>query len=175
MDSLEIRFSGAGGQGLILAARILARALIAEGKNVAQSQSYEPVSRGGLSRSDLVVSRGEADYPLSSGLDYLLILDEAAAQASQAIVNKDTLVLVDADLVPEPPAGDFIVRALPFSETARKLGNKRVANIVALGALAGSGDICDGAVLETCLKSMTPAKFARLNQEAFEAGRLLAG
>ena len=61
---LEIRLSGSGGQGLILAAGILAEALVAEGRSAAQSQSYEPTSRGGLSRSDLVVSDGEADYPL---------------------------------------------------------------------------------------------------------------
>ncbi len=82
MDNVEIRFSGSGGQGLILSAKILAAALVEEGNNVAQSQSYEPVSRGGLSRSDLVVTKGEAAYPLSSGLDILMILDGAAVNGS---------------------------------------------------------------------------------------------
>ncbi|MFV0513712.1 MAG: 2-oxoacid:acceptor oxidoreductase family protein [Jhaorihella sp.] len=172
-DTLEIRFSGSGGQGLILAARILAAALVAQGRNVAQSQSYEPVSRGGLSRSDLVVSDGEADFPLGGGLDYLLVLDGAAANASDALLGDNSLVLADAELVPDPPKGAFRTRCLPFAETARQLGNRRVANIVALGALAGSGPICDNAALESCLRDMAPAKYADLNVEAFRAGQRL--
>jgi 2-oxoglutarate ferredoxin oxidoreductase subunit gamma len=175
MDDVEIRFSGSGGQGLILSAKILAAALVEEGNNVAQSQSYEPVSRGGLSRSDLVVTKGEAAYPLSSGLDFLMILDGAAANASDGLLNKDSLVLVDAELVPNPPVGDFTIKSLPFTETARKLGNKRVANIVALSALVSLSGICAEDTLEEIVKAKTPAKFARLNIEALEAGRKLVG
>ncbi len=174
MDNIEIRFSGSGGQGLILSARILAAALVDQGHNVAQSQSYEPVSRGGLSRSDLVVSSGEAAYPLSSGLDYLLVLDGAAAQASDALLNDDSLVLVDSELVPDPPKGAFRTVALPFTETARALGNKRVANIVALSALVSLSGVCPEDVLERVAKSRTPPKFARLNMEALGAGREMA-
>ncbi|SHJ10439.1 2-oxoglutarate ferredoxin oxidoreductase subunit gamma [Shimia gijangensis] len=176
MDSLNIRFSGSGGQGLILAARILASALVSEGRNVAQSQSYEPVSRGGLSRSDLVVSDGEADYPLSQSLDYLLILHEAAATESSGLLDEKSVILVDADQVKSQPAAPLNVVSLPFVETARRLGNKRVANIVALGALAQAGSLCDEAALEKSLQAMTPAKFSTLNMEAFQAGRqLMAG
>lgn len=173
MQSLNIRFSGSGGQGLILAARILASALVAGGKNVAQSQSYEPVSRGGLSRSDLVVSDGEADYPLSQSLDYLLILDEAAADASAGLLDENSVILVDADQVKSPPEKPLNVVELPFVETARRLGNKRVANIVALGALAQAGSLCEDEALQKSLQAMTPAKFSALNMEAFEAGRQL--
>lgn len=173
MDNTEIRFSGSGGQGLILSAKILASALVDEGKNVAQSQAYEPVSRGGLSRSDLVVSTGEAAFPLGSGLDYLLVLDKAAATASDGIMNKGALVLFDAELVPNPPKGDFTVKGLPFLDTARKLGNKRVANIVALGALVKMSSICTEATLEKIVKSKSPAKFLRLNMEAMKAGLAL--
>ncbi len=171
MDTVEIRFSGSGGQGLILAAKILASALTEEGHNVAQSQSYEPVSRGGLSRSDLVVSDGEADYPLSGAINYLLILDEAAATASNDVLNDNSLILVDEESVQNPPNGAFRVKSLPFVETARKLGNKRVANIVALGALVSSSDICSEEAIEKAVKAKTPARFAKLNMEALEAGR----
>ncbi len=170
MDNCEIRFSGSGGQGLILSAKFLSAALMSQGYNVAQSQSYEPVSRGGLSRSDLVVSKGQAAYPLSRGIEYLMILDGAAAQASNGLLGKGSLVMVDAELVPEPPKGDFTLLSLPFVETARKLGNKRVANIVALSALVAQSGICTPDALEQVVRSKTPPKFARLNMEAFEAG-----
>ena len=170
MDNFEVRFSGSGGQGLILSAKFLSSALVAEGYSVAQSQSYEPVSRGGLSRSDLVVSKGQAAFPLSRGLDYLLILDGAAAQASNDLLGNNSLVMVDSELVPEPPKGAFKVLNLPFVETARKLGNKRVANIVALSALVACSGICKLETLEQIVRSKTPPKFAMLNLEAFEAG-----
>lgn len=173
MQSTQIRFSGSGGQGLLLSAKILAGVLADAGKNVAQSQSYEPVSRGGLSRADLVVTDGEAAFPLSNRLDYLLILHSAAVGASDPLLDKTSVVLVDSELVPSPPNGNFTVHSLPFTETARKLGNKRVANIVALGALVSISGICPEEALEAIVKSKTPAKFTRLNLEALEAGRLL--
>lgn len=170
MDHFEVRFSGSGGQGLILSAKFLSAALVSEGYTVAQSQSYEPVSRGGLSRSDLVVSKDQAAFPLSQGLSYLLILDGAAAQASNDLLNAKTLVLVDRERVPAPPHGDFTLLGLPFVETARNLGNKRVANIVALSALVARSGMCSKDSLETIIKTKTPPKFAALNTEAFHAG-----
>ncbi len=175
MDSTQIRFSGSGGQGLILSARILATTLVESGLNVAQSQSYEPVSRGGQSRADLVVTRGEAAFPLGNRLDYLLILDGVAAQSSNDLLHDGTLVITDSDLVPEPPAGDFPLHNLPFTATALKLGYRRVANIVALGALAALSDICSKDTLQAVVETKTPAKFARLNMEALDAGHELVG
>ncbi len=174
MTTTEIRFSGAGGQGLITSARILAAALVAQGRNVAQSQSYEPVSRGGLSRADLVVSDGAAPYPLASRLDFLLILDQAAAHASDGLLGKDTLVLADSTRVDDPPQGAFRSVALPFTQTAQELGNKRAANIVALSALVTLGGICPADVLEQATRARMPAKLARLNIEALSAGREMA-
>lgn len=175
MSSIEIRFSGSGGQGLITAARILAGALSDEGRHVARSQSYEPVSRGGLSRSDLVVSDDGADFPLSTRLKYLLILDAAAANASDGLLDGDSEVLVDAELVPEPPAGGFRVQSLPFTDTARRLGNKRVANIVALGALAAKSGLVSPEVIRRAVEAASPRRFQRLNLEALEAGQQMIG
>lgn len=174
MESTQIRFSGSGGQGLLLSAKILAAVLADAGKNVAQSQSYEPVSRGGLSRADLVITDGEAAFPLSNRLDYLLVLHSAAVGTSDHLLDSSSMVLVDSELVPTPPSGEFTVHSLPFTETARKLGNKRVANIVALSALVSMSGICSQEALEAIVKSKTPAKFSRLNTEALEAGKLLA-
>ncbi|HJP26220.1 MAG TPA: 2-oxoacid:acceptor oxidoreductase family protein, partial [Arenicellales bacterium] len=64
MKQIEIRLSGSGGQGLILGGRLLMHTLMLAGYYVAQSQSYEPTSRGGLSRSDLVASESPVEFPL---------------------------------------------------------------------------------------------------------------
>jgi 2-oxoglutarate ferredoxin oxidoreductase subunit gamma len=174
MGELEIRLSGSGGQGLILSARILSEALTLEGRTVAQSQSYEPTSRGGLSRSDLVVGDGVPDYPLVTALDSLLILDQCAAEASAGLIKAGATVIVDTRRVTAPPQGDFALYALPLSETARRLGNERVANIVALGALVELSGVCRRDSLEQAIRARTPKGYLDLNLEAMAAGGRLA-
>src|SRR3989338_8783389 len=100
---MEIRIGGTGGQGLILSAKILADALAAAGKRIAQSQTYEPTSRGGFCNSDLVVSEDEVDYPLATALDCLVLLDRMAVKPSWPLLKPDALVIADTRLCPELP------------------------------------------------------------------------
>jgi 2-oxoglutarate ferredoxin oxidoreductase subunit gamma len=79
-------------------------------------------------------------------------------------------VLVDAARVPTPPQGEFSLYVLPFSETAKAVGNERVANMIALGALAGLSEICSREALEKAIRTDTPAKFLELNIEALDRG-----
>ena len=169
-QKFEIRLSGSGGQGLQLLAKIFTRAFSDEGKVVAQSQSYEPTSRGGLSRSDLVVGLEEPDSPLATNVDFMLILDQVAVKAADGIISDDGLVVTDAQLVTDPPKGAFRVLALPITETAIGLGNHRVANIVALGALTVKGNLCSREIMETAIRESVPSKFIDLNIDAFQEG-----
>lgn len=169
-QEFEMRLSGSGGQGLQLLARIFADAFTGEGKVVARSQSYEPTSRGGLSRSDLVVGMSEPDYPLATSVDFMLILDQVAVKAADRIIKDDALVITDGRLVTDPPKGAFRVIALPITETAIRLGNARTANIVALGVLAGEGNLCSRQVMEAAIRENVPGKFTDLNIKAFQEG-----
>jgi 2-oxoglutarate ferredoxin oxidoreductase subunit gamma len=174
VEPIQIRLSGSGGQGLILGALVLAESLIGEGRKVAQSQAFEPVSRGGVSRSDLVVGSAAPDYPLATELDLLLLLDQCAVAVSMGMIRPGALVLADAEHVPRPPAGDFRLHALPFVGTARRLGNPRVANMAALGAMARLGGLCR---LETLLETVSgavPPAYVEVSQEALRAGHVLA-
>lgn len=174
MDELQIRLSGTGGQGLILGALILAEALMAEGWQVAQSQAFEPVSRGGVSRSDLVAGRTAPAYPLASELAHLLVLDQCAVEVSVGLLRPGATVLVDAERVTAPPAGDIALHALPLVETARRVGNPRVANMAALGALARLGGLCGLASLQAAVRTSVPAAFVQASLAALEAGDALA-
>lgn len=171
----QVRFGGSGGQGLQLSAKILAASLLRSGRTVALSQSYEPTSRGGVSRSDLVVGDGTAavDYPLATDLDFLVLLDDVATASSLPLVRRGGLVLADAARVEPGAGGDFVVRALPFIAVARSLGNERVANIVALGALIAAADLCTLAIVEAAVRAETPPKFLDINVEALAAGHRL--
>lgn len=170
----EIRIGGTGGQGLILAAKMLADALGAAGRRVAQSQTYEPTSRGGFCNSDLVIAEGAVDYPLATALDCLVLLDRMAVKPSWPLLKRGALVIADTRLCPQLPeaerAGDFRAHHLPLSRTAIELGSERVANIVALGALAQLADLCERKALERAVRAETPKSFLDLNLDALAAG-----
>ena len=167
---IEIRIGGTGGQGLILSAKMLADALAAAGKHVAQSQTYEPTSRGGFCNADLVVSDGEVDFPLATALDCLVLLDRLAVTPSWPLLKPGALVIADTRLCPELPAGDYRCHHLPLSRTALELGSERVTNIVALGALVALSGICDRNRIEQAVRAETPRGFLDLNMDALKAG-----
>jgi len=170
MDNCEIRFGGTGGQGLQLSAKLLADALSAQGLNVARSQSYEPTSRGGISRADLVISRDTIDFPLLSELDYLLLLDQPALGISLPLMKKGGVVLADDRRTENIPLKNLQVHSLPLSETALAMGNERVTNIIALGAFAGISNWCDYDVLQQTISEGVPQRFLDLNLAAFVKG-----
>ena len=167
---IEIRIGGTGGQGLILSAKMLADALAAGGKRVAQSQTYEPTSRGGFCNADLVISDAEVDFPLTTAIDYLVLLDQLAVKPSWPLLKPGALVIADTRLCPELPAGNFRRYHLPLSRTALELGSERVTNIVALGALVGLSKICDRERIEQAVRAETPRGFLDLNMDALKAG-----
>ena len=171
---LEIRIGGTGGQGLILSAKMLADALIAGGKHIAQSQTYEPTSRGGFCNSDLVIAEGEVDYPLTTALDCLVLLDSMAVKPSWPLLKPGALVIADTRLCPDLPKGKYRGYHLPLSRTAIELGSERVTNMVALGALAALGKLSEHSALEQAVRAATPASFLDLNLDALAAGYRLA-
>ncbi len=169
-ERMEIRIGGTGGQGLILSAKMLADALASSGRHVAQSQTYEPTSRGGFCNSDLVVSEGEVDYPLATALDCLVLLDRMAVKPSWLLLKAGALVIADTRLCPDLPQGDYRTYHLPLTRTAIELGSERVANIIALGALAVLAGICERKALEQAVRAETPKSFLDLNMDALAAG-----
>jgi 2-oxoglutarate ferredoxin oxidoreductase subunit gamma len=171
---LELRIAGTGGQGLILAAKMLAQALVASGRRVAQSQTYEPTSRGGYCNSDLVVGDGDVDYPLATALDGLVLLDRLAIGPSWPLLRPGAIVLADTRLCPELPAGECRALMLPMTRTAIELGSERVANIVALGALAALAEVCTPEALARAVRAETPRSFVDLNMDALAAGQRMA-
>lgn len=181
---MELRIAGTGGQGLLLAGRILADALMAGGRHVAQSQTYEPTSRGGYCNADLVVADGDIDYPLATALDALVLLDRLAVAPSWPLLKPGALVIADTRLCPELPelpelpdlpAADVRVLHLPLTRTAIELGSERVANIIALGALAALTELCDLDALAHTVRVDAPRSLVQLNLDALGAGISMSG
>lgn len=172
-DPLQIRLSGAGGQGLITAGVILAEAALQDGKEVVQTQMYGPSARLGASRSEVIISEEPIAYPEVTALDLLLCLSQKAFDKYAPRTNVHTRIVVDASSVVsevEQFENPGRIRGLPITEVAREVGNKVVANVVALGALNASEQIVDPGSLQAAVRRRVPERFRALNEEALEAG-----
>ena len=171
-ERYEIRFSGAGGQGLITAGIILAEAAsIVESKYAAQSQSYGPEARGGASKSEVIISDGPIDYPKATVVDACLAMTQEAADKYANGIKAGGLLLVDEDFVKNLPDGDFKVLKMPIIRTAKEeIGREIVANVVALGAMVALTDVVTRESGETAVLAKVPEAFLDLNKKAFNLG-----
>lgn len=175
MERYEIRLSGEGGQGLVLAGAILAEAAgIYGGKFVTYTQSYGPESRGGGCRSDLILSDEEIDYPICAHLDLLLCLTQKSCDTFQGKLKPGGLLIADSKRVTNPPAGPFRVHSVPILQTARqKLGKEVAANMVCLGVIARLTGIVNIEALREAVVSRAPKGTEAINRRALEAGYAL--
>jgi 2-oxoglutarate ferredoxin oxidoreductase subunit gamma len=168
----EIRFSGAGGQGLILAGIIMGEAAaIFDGKQAVQSQSYGPEARGGASKSEVIISDKPIDFPKATTVDALLALTQEACDKYSADLKEGGILLVDSDMVKILPNGNFTVVGIPIINIAKnEIGRTIVANIVALGAMVALTGVVTKESAEKAVLSRVPEAFVELNRNAFLAG-----
>jgi 2-oxoglutarate ferredoxin oxidoreductase subunit gamma len=131
---LEIRISGSGGQGVILAGIMLAEAAVLDGNYAAQSQVYGPEARGGSSRCDVVLNGIEIDYPWTLGVDILVALTQQGYHQNIVDLKEDGLVIADSDLVHGVRWNKSL--SIPFRHIAIESGEERAINVAALGAVA---------------------------------------
>ncbi len=171
---VEIRLSGSGGQGLILAGLILAEAAaIYEGMNAVQTQSYGPEARGGASRSEVIISTDEILFPKTKRLDYLLALNQESCDRYTRDLKEGGLLLIDSDAVVHIPPVKAV--SLPLVRTAReKVGKVMTTNIVSLGALVGLSSVVSKDSLKKAVLSRVPRGTEELNLKALQLGYQLA-
>lgn len=170
-DRVEFRFSGKGGQGLVLASIIMAEALVKEGYNVIQGQSHGIEARGGASRGEVIASKGDI-YNLSVILpDIFVTISQEACNKYYDQIKEDSLVLVDSFTVKEIP--DFKtdkVYTIPFTkEVKEKLDTELATNIAFLGTLTNLLDFPKQAMKDSILDHV-PVKSKEINIQAFELG-----
>jgi 2-oxoglutarate ferredoxin oxidoreductase subunit gamma len=166
----EIRLSGSGGQGLILMGIILAEAIgIYDGKYVAQTQSYGPEARGGSSKSEVIVSDEEIDYPKAMRPDLLLAMSQRSCDEFYPDLKPEGLLIVDFTFVTQVPTPKAF--QIPFTRMAREKFNREVvANIIALGALAQLSPIVSAKAVESAVLDRVPKGTEKLNRDALKAG-----
>lgn len=169
---VELRFSGSGGQGMILAGIIMAEAAaIYDGKNAVQSQSYGPESRGGATRAEVIISNEEIDYPKATSIDAMLAMTQEACNRYYKDVKEGGILLIDSDEVRDVPKGDFRVYSFPIIRYAMEnLGKAIVANIMALGMITELTGVVSHQAIEKAVLARVPAAFLELNKKALHEG-----
>lgn len=169
---VEMRFSGSGGQGILLAAAIVAEGAAALGKQVVQTQSYGPEARGGASKSEVIISDEDIDYPEVQHPDINLVLSQAAYLKYAADTRPGGLLIYDSGLVEiDATADGMLAHGLPFTQAATdELGKKVVTNIVSLGAFVAISGVLPADAVEQAVLNRVPARFRELNEQAFRLG-----
>jgi 2-oxoglutarate ferredoxin oxidoreductase subunit gamma len=169
----ELRISGFGGQGVVLAGIVLGRAAaVHEGRNAVMAQSYGPESRGGASCAEVIIADGEIDYPHIVGADVVVALAQDAYNTYGKKRPRDALLICERDLVEldaDLERGRELLRA-PFTALAEKVGRKLVLNMVTLGFLCRATSVVSRDALRAAIAASVPKGTEELNLKAFEAG-----
>lgn len=167
-DPYNIRLSGRGGQGILMAGVILAEAAMKEGLNVVQTQSYGPQARLGASKTEVVLSKREIAFPEIYLPDILLCLSiESYLKYGQELAENGILV-VEEMIATEEEVKEAVV--LPVIKIARELGNEIAANMVALGAVAILTKAVSESNLHRAMEERIKPDFLELNKKALEKG-----
>lgn len=171
----EIVLAGFGGQGILFLGKMIATAGMLEGKEVSWIPSYGPEMRGGTANCSVVVSDRRIGSPVVSHPNVLVAMNRPSLEKFESRMQPGGFLLINKTLIEIPHTrADIDVAYVDITGIAGELGNPRLANIVALGALVGRLPIVgrDG-VMAALKKELVGKKAALLdlNTAALDAGR----
>ena len=167
-------FAGFGGQGIISLGQIWVYFGMKEGKNVTFFPFYGAEKRGGIARASVIVSDEEIASPLVTIPDSVLVMNSDSLPLCEGILKTGGLMLINSTLVKEEPKRkDIKVVGVEMTSLAEKIGDIRIANMVALGAMARLTGALSLTDIEAILKKFFPSdkhKFVPMNVEAIRTG-----
>jgi len=154
----------------MLAGRLLAEAAVLDDKRVVQTQSYGPEARGGKSKSDVVISTGEIDYPKATRVDVLLAMSQQSLNEYGASLKDGAALIVDSYTVDDIPHENAI--RIPCTLLAiEQCGRKLFANVVALGAITELTGVVRWESLREAVLARVPKGTEEINERALTVGR----
>ena len=172
MAKIEVRFSGFGGQGIILAGYISGKAAtLFDKQNATLTQSYGPESRGGACSAELIVSDEAILYPHLICPDVLVAMSQPAYEMYKGKLSPQGTLVIDSGLVNpgEVPAGVRLY-GIPATRLAEEMGRSVVANIVMLGFFTAVAGVISEEGMRKAILSSVPPGTEEMNTKAFEMG-----
>jgi len=125
--------AGSGGQGIMLLGKVLASAGMRQGKFVTWLPAYGPEVRGGTSHCSIIFSDQEIGSPCIDKADTMIIMNNPSLDRFKPRLENNGLLILNSSLAACRACGKLKVLSFPFTDIAIKLGNIKVANMVALG------------------------------------------
>jgi 2-oxoglutarate ferredoxin oxidoreductase subunit gamma len=169
----EVMFAGFGGQGILLIGKLLAHAAMEEGFEVAWIPSYGPEMRGGTAYCTVVISDRPIGSPIIKNPKHLIAMNRPSLDKFAPQVKPKGVILVNSSLIPvDSGRTDVDELKVAAVDIAKKIGNVRAANIVALSAFVARSKIVKLESLRDCIREefASKAKLIPLNLEAVEKG-----
>jgi 2-oxoglutarate ferredoxin oxidoreductase subunit gamma len=172
MAHAEVRLSGFGGQGIVLAGQIVGRAVsIFEDRNATLTQNYGPESRGGACCAQVVLSDEPIAYPDIVASDVFVAMSQEAYDKYSDDVKEGGITIIDEDFVTHAHArANVKLFSIPATRLAETLGKKFVANIVMLGYMTGVSTVVSLEAMKQAVGSSVPKGTEDLNLKAFQLG-----
>jgi len=138
MANTEIRITGFGGQGVILAAYVIGKAAaVVEGRHATLNQAFGPEARGSACSAQLILSDDPVMYPYVRRTDILVAMSQDAFRRFEGEVRDGGLALIDNSLVTPGPDPRYRVLGVPAGRMAEELGKRIVGNMVMVGFFHG--------------------------------------
>lgn len=166
----EIIITGFGGQGIVLAGRILGMAaVIGDHRQSTLVQSYGPEARGGACSAEVIISNDNIHYPYVRRPDILACMSQGGFDKFIGLINKDGTLLIDRDLV-KPRGINRDVFSIPSTRMAEELGRKMMANIIMLGFFTAVTSAVSGNAARDAVTDSVPRGTEKMNITAFNRG-----
>ena len=171
----ELVMTGIGGQGIQLAAQVIARAALADGRAVQMFGSYGGMMRGGNTDATLVVSDGTVEAPPTIGSAWsAIVMHDQFAGPTLAKLTTGSIVVVNTDVCSSrPDEGRSTVVGVAANEIADRIGNRLAASMVLTGAYAASTGLVSLESLTGAIAASLPSyrqKTVDVNVAALRAG-----
>lgn len=171
MARVEMRLSGFGGQGLILAAYVLGKATsVFEGRHATLNQSFGPEARGSACSAQLVLSDDQISYPYIQHIDVLVAMSQDAYATFAADTNANGTILIEDSLVTPDPSLKQSTYGIPATRIAEELGKRIMANMVMVGFVTAITNVCSFDSVREAIRSSVPSGTEEKNLGAFERG-----
>lgn len=174
MRTTEVLMAGFGGQGMLLAGKILAHAAMAEGLQVSWLPSYGPEMRGGTANVTVCISDKPIGSPLITNPRALLVMNLPSLEKFAPKVKPNGVIVINTALVSkDAERDDCVVIKVDARQLATDAGTDRAANFVMLGAYVGATGVVPLEAVEKEIAeefSGRKAKFIPANVAAFRAG-----
>ncbi len=173
----EVIVAGFGGQGVLFTGQLLSYAAMDEGKEVTWIPSYGPEMRGGTANCTVVIADEEIGSPLVRNPKAVIAMNLPSLDKYEGAVQAGGLLVINGSMVNRSAARkDIRSVVVPANEIAEELGDRKLINMVLLGALLGNLDVLPLEALKKALKEHLPERHQKLlplNYQALERGASL--